>query len=177
MKMNFYISDTHFFHHKIISLCNRPFADDDEMTLKLIENWNSVVSPYDTVYHLGDFSWGTYEMNLSVFSRLNGTKHLIIGNHDFEDTTNLPWASVSPYMEINENGVKVVLFHYPIVEHNRFFRNSPEKIKSVSLYGHVHSTPDNIKYNKVNPYSYEVGVDLNNFTPVTLNQIIKKILA
>jgi calcineurin-like phosphoesterase family protein len=36
---------------------NRDFADVDEMTDRLIRNWNEVVTKDDTVYHLGNFAW------------------------------------------------------------------------------------------------------------------------
>ena len=51
------ISDTHWYHENIIKLCHRPFLSAKEMNEKLIENWNSVVSRDDTVYHLGDVAF------------------------------------------------------------------------------------------------------------------------
>lgn len=54
----FFTSDTHFGHANIINLCNRPFKDVNHMNNMLVENWNSVVSDDDTVFHLGDFALG-----------------------------------------------------------------------------------------------------------------------
>ena len=54
----FFTSDTHFGHANIINLCNRPFKDVNHMNDMLVENWNSVVSDDDTVFHLGDFALG-----------------------------------------------------------------------------------------------------------------------
>lgn len=54
----FFTSDTHFGHKAIIGFCDRPFSSVEEMTEVLVENWNSVVGPTDTIYHLGDFAFG-----------------------------------------------------------------------------------------------------------------------
>lgn len=57
--MNFYIGDPHFGHEAIIRLCNRPFADVDEMDETLINNWNSRVTNGDTVFILDcGCAWG-----------------------------------------------------------------------------------------------------------------------
>jgi predicted phosphohydrolase len=51
------------------------------------ENWNRLVSPSDTVVVVGDISWAmTLEESREDFSyihRLNGTKILLKGNHDY----------------------------------------------------------------------------------------------
>lgn len=74
-----------FSHANILKYCNRPFSSPQEMDSILIKNWNSVVGVGDVVYVLGDFTmrgkddkpW--FEKTLS---KLNGSKCLILGNHD-----------------------------------------------------------------------------------------------
>jgi len=74
----YFTSDTHFNHRGIISYCNRPFKDIDEMNRILIDGWNSRVRPGDFIYHLGDFGWKDC---LEIVKQLNGQKFLITGSH------------------------------------------------------------------------------------------------
>jgi calcineurin-like phosphoesterase family protein len=59
------------------------------MNIVLIEKHNRKVKKDDTVFMLGDFM--PFERRLTnvrrVLEKLNGTKHLILGNHD-ENKTN-----------------------------------------------------------------------------------------
>jgi len=36
------------------------------------------------VYHLGDFGFGIFESLQEIFNKLNGKKHLVMGNHNFK---------------------------------------------------------------------------------------------
>lgn len=82
--MNVYIiSDTHFSHANIIKYCNRPFESVEQMNRVLIDRWNAVVTPDDTVIHLGDVFW-SYRDACELTWRLNGRKMLVRGNHDWD---------------------------------------------------------------------------------------------
>jgi calcineurin-like phosphoesterase family protein len=48
----------------------------------LICTHNSFVKPGDTVYHVGDFCFGSKERAREILRRLNGQVHIIFGNHD-----------------------------------------------------------------------------------------------
>ncbi len=57
------------------------------MNQQLINSWNKVVKETDHVYHLGDLAMHPqYEKGsqdiLELVQQLNGTIHLIKGNHD-----------------------------------------------------------------------------------------------
>ncbi|MEM9701635.1 MAG: metallophosphoesterase, partial [Planctomycetota bacterium] len=93
----FFTSDTHFGHANVIKNCDRPFADVGEMDEALIANWNAVVGPKDVVYHLGDFAFRAKRKPREYLARLNGTVHLVKGNHDEETLKDCPdrFASVS----------------------------------------------------------------------------------
>ena len=77
----FFTSDTHFNHANIISFCNRPFKDVEQMNEVMIANWNHVIGKDDSVFHLGDFCLGGAAEWTKILDRLNGKIYLIMGNH------------------------------------------------------------------------------------------------
>lgn len=175
----FFTSDTHFHHKNAIRNSGRPFADNEEMHEALIDRWNAVVRPSDEIWHLGDFSFVKDEMaNRLIFERLNGRKRLIIGNHDSRDhMLKLGWDEVKHYHWLNYAKVKFCLFHYPIHEWDGFWHNfkdrQPSVVRSVHLFGHVHSTPTEPKHD-FHPLSMDVGVDANDYRPVHIDDILAR---
>lgn len=172
MKKTFYTSDPHYGHARIIDLCARPFANVDDMDNAMIERHNAKVGWDDDVWCLGDFTWHDERRASEIFGRLKGRKHLVLGNHDPEHVVNLPWESVSQYVEHTINGVGFVLFHYPIQEWHGFFKNSGNKHKRVHLHGHIHSTPTLPKYAPIRG-RLDVGVDNMNFEPVSAEEVLQ----
>lgn len=174
---SFFTSDTHFGHANIIKLCNRPFKNVEEMNEKLIENWNKVVSEGDTVFHLGDFAFGGSALWNSIVPRLNGQIYLIFGNHDRKNLRAGyldKFVDVLPQMQIEIEGRSVYLNHYPFLCYGGSYRN--EKDAVWQLFGHVHSGPDSSgldcdRLPYLFPYQYDVGVDNNNYTPVSWEQV------
>ncbi len=63
-----FTADTHFGHTNVIRYCARPFDSVQAMDETLIENWNQVVRPKDTVYHLGDFTPGGQQKGAQYFT-------------------------------------------------------------------------------------------------------------
>ena len=178
--MNFYISDTHFGHANIMHYDNRQFLSVDDMDAKLIENWNKAVSKDDHVYILGDFCWDKEPRWIELLEKLNGQKTLIRGNHDImPQKSRRLFADVKDYKEIDDNGRKVVLSHYPIPCFKNHFYGW------YHLYGHVHisfeySMMEHSRYLMENLYTkpcemYNVGCMLPymNYTPRTLDEIIE----
>lgn len=161
-----YVSDTHFCHKRIIELSQRPFSDVVEMDEAMIANWNAVVAPGDTVRHGGDFA--TFgrgkDMIRAIFHRLNGEKHLIIGNHDEENevTLSLPWASIQTSALIRDGHEKVFLSHYAHV-------TWPMNRKGAwHLYGHTHGQL------KGTARSLDISVEAMGYKPVSLTQAVAK---
>lgn len=100
----FLTSDTHFNHSSILQKEGArsrltQVRNTEEMNELLIERWNAVVSSIDFVFHLGDFS--LYRSGASIFHRLNGHKHLVVGNHDTSETTRIGWVSTGGTMTLN----------------------------------------------------------------------------
>ena len=84
----------------------------------LVNNWNNVVTNEDHVYHLGDFCWGKTDEWIRILKRLNGNIHIIKGNHDLKEYSpqlKKLLAEVTDYKELEDNGRKVILCHYPIL--------------------------------------------------------------
>lgn len=166
--MIYFTSDLHLGHENIIRSTNRPFGSVQEMNEVLITNYNSVVTDRDTVYILGDLS---FRMNMEEankkFARLRGQKYLIIGNHDkYEQYTPNLFKEMCDYKCITDNGLRIALMHYPLLE---WFK---QRHGSLMLHGHIHSTGEYNEENRKNGIRrYDVGVDANHYYPVSLEQI------
>ena len=158
----FFTSDTHFCHFNILRFCNRPFNNVEEMNEILIEKWNSVVKKGDRVYHLGDFGFRAKDNKelITIFNRLNGSKYLIIGNHDDETVVKqMNWVYIKEQDGLRVASDYVWMNHFPMRSWNR------SHYGSFHIYGHVHS--------KCNIYgkSIDVGCDAWDYTPVSFDTI------
>lgn len=173
----FFTSDTHFGHANIIRFCNRPFKNVEEMDEVLIENWNQVVSDDDTVFHLGDFAFGGSNVWKSIIPRLNGHINLIIGNHDRKNLRQGYMSSfgmVVPQLQIEIEGNPIYLNHYPFLCYGGSYRGVWQ------LFGHVHSGPnaeglDISRLKTLFPTQYDVGVDNNDYAPISYREVKAKI--
>ena len=177
-----FTSDLHFNHANIIKFCNRPWKTTEEMDEALISNWNSVVKPNDLIFDLGDFAFADRDKWIKLLEQLNGKHYLILGNHDI---IRWPGNKILPLFERVEyqltlkiDGRKVYLNHYPFLCYGGIYRDSTSKV--YQLFGHVHSGPNcsGLDYDRlINlfPYQYDVGVDNNNYTPISWEQVKDKI--
>lgn len=167
----FFTSDTHFFHEKIIGFANRPFASVEEMNETLIRNWNETVPEDGIVFHLGDFCFGGNAEWWSVIPRLNGKIILIMGNHDMRNA-NQDFMScfehVTQQMTISVERQTIVMNHNPFLCFGGAYRGVWQ------LFGHVHSGPrslgngkDDARLVHLFPTQYDVGVDNNEYRPVS----------
>ena len=152
-----FTSDQHFFHHNVLEYCKRPFKSAHEMNETIIANYNALVSPSDTVYMLGDLgilNSSALPKLESVIQRLNGNKHLILGNHDmYKPFTYVRMGFVSVHTSLEVEGF--YLAHEPAVH-----KSGPV------LCGHVHEKWLR-QANVVN-----VGVDVWDFKPVHLAELV-----
>jgi calcineurin-like phosphoesterase family protein len=132
----------------------------------LVEAWNSVVTPEDEVYCLGDMTMN--RSALPTIGRCNGRKHLIKGNHDT--------APISEYLEYfyEVSACRVlkdmILTHIPIHASGlgRF---------GVNVHGHLHAYT--VKYSETSKFGLEiddpryicVSVEQTNWKPMLLDHV------
>lgn len=167
---------THFGHDNILKFCDRPFKDVEEMNYKLIENWNKKVPADGLVFHLGDFAWGGYEFWKNIRSQLNGDIILIKGNHDIKNMSSTAEQELFKFsaqqMLIEIEGRKLYLNHYPFLCYAGTYRDPKGLI--YDIHGHVHLSNNNprgldiervLKYEF--PTQYDVGVDFNDYAPIS----------
>lgn len=164
--MIYLTSDLHLGHRAILGMQSRPFEDVDEMNKVLINNLNSYVNKNDTLYILGDlcFRISVDEAN-AIINKLNGKKILIKGNHDKNYDKSL-FVEIADFLEIHIDGISISLMHYPMLSWPKSHHGS------VHLHGHMHNEAI---YNEENRDAgilrYDVGVDANNYLPVSWQQI------
>lgn len=190
--MIYFTSDPHYYHLNVIKYCNRPFSSVEEMNEMLIKNWNDVVAPDDTVYCLGDFSMAFRPVE--AFShRLSGTKYLVPGNHDFchsyhkksrnpenrkvwtQKYVDHGWIVLPEQTTLDIPGVATVnMCHHPYVLNlegdDKYMNWRPTNDGRWLLCGHVHQNW------KVQDKMINVGVDVWDFKPVSVEEISKIIL-
>ena len=178
----FFIADLHFGHKNYLAYDNREFPSIEAHDEALIERWNNAVGISDDVWILGDISWYSSMKTIEIFKRLNGTKHLCVGNHDKrllknKDVQSL-FSEIVDYKELQlDDETGIVLSHYPIPCYNNHYYGW------YHLYGHVHVSFEwnmmkQVQYEMKNLYGkdsrmYNVGcmVPGMDYTPRTLEEI------
>lgn len=168
----FFTADTHFGHTNIIKYTDRPFESTHDMNKAMIDGWNSVVSKDDIVYHLGDFAYRNKSQLDTYTSQLNGTIHLVLGNHDKQirgsEYNRKKFASVSDMLvltvsdkEVDAKEIDIVLCHYPFLTWFKAYYGS------WNLFGHVHGSLKG----RHSPNQLDVGVDVHNFKPISYEDV------
>lgn len=167
----FFTSDTHFAHDREFIWKSRGFNSVQEMDDEIIKRWNSIVSPEDIVYHLGDVYLGNEENGLKCLDQLNGHFFFILGNHDNDKRISKlkRYGCTNLAMNFNYNGYRFFLSHYPCVTGS--LQKKCLKDCVCNLYGHTHQK--NNFFNDL-PFMYHVGMDSHNCTPVSIDEIIEE---
>lgn len=194
----FFTSDLHLHHAKAIEYDNRPFKDVFQMKESLITRWNAVVPENGLVYILGDV--GTDVKAIKDFlARTNGTKILIVGNHDkgYNSMYAAGFTAVLHGAVIYSGTNRITLSHCPLLDIYREDTTNMKKVEGEDpiklnwhgetrpkhracsmkdegqfhLHGHIHSNPSKPQSNKIEGRQYDVGVCANNYRPVSLSEI------
>lgn len=161
--MIWFTADFHLSHKKIIDYCNRPFKNIEEMDAILVNNLKSKLKSKDTLYFLGDLSFKKSAAEF-LFEELKDIEiHFIIGNHDSKVVIKLAkefCSSVSKLKNINCNNQSITLCHYAMRVWNKSHFNA------WNLFAHSHG--------KLAPIGkqYDVGIDNNNFMPISFEQLV-----
>lgn len=186
----FFTSDTHFGHARIITLCDRPWQNVDDMNEALVTRWNAVVNPDDVVYHLGDVALGPWVNWDAVLKRLNGMKVLVIGNHDRLHRSNkqshrdrfLPIYN-QWFHEIYHNhtvhlsnGMLVNLSHFPYEgdspDGDRLTKDRLPDLGRTLIHGHTHRKDQKVTFSAKGTPQVHVGMDAWEYTPVHEDEVI-----
>ena len=151
----FFTSDTHYNHSNICRATTnwansdnltRDFKSLDHMNTALVDNINNKVGENDILIHLGDWSFGGFEMIEEFRSRiLCKNIHLLLGNHDHHIDNNKGgvqslFASVNHYLNLDirrpvgkmVDKFRFVCMHFPIAS----WDNMNQGV--IHLHGHVH---------------------------------------
>ena len=170
---SWFTADYHLNHENIIKYCNRPFKTLEHMNNTIIKNHNARVKPEDWVFFLGDFCFknslggkkgeGLPQKAEYFIKQLNGNFIFIKGNHDRNNSL----KTIVEKVIIRYGGKRICLVHNPIHIDNRF---------DINFVGHVHNKWKfkRIKMGEGFTDAINVGVDVNNFMPVSFEELIKK---
>lgn len=173
----YFTSDLHFNNENIIKYCERPYTNVEHMNEELITKWNSVITPEDVIFVLGDFIMGDSSLKSisKIINRLDGHIILVPGNHDTDAKIKIyqkyfsNQISVTSLSRIKEKNSLFICSHYPM-----FVREWGDQ-KGTPLYclsGHTHSK---VPLDKKFPYNYNVGVDANDYKPVSFDKIKREL--
>jgi calcineurin-like phosphoesterase family protein len=166
----FITSDLHFGHTNIMKFCPQSRArfknDVNYMNEQMVAEWNHCVNPEDTVYILGDVAFLPADKATAIMRRLNGNKILVEGNHDRKLLKDPAFAScfaeVHKYLDINYNGHKCVMFHYPIAEWDQMHRGA------LHFHGHLHGGESGLEKFRAR----DMGMDATGFIVVEMERAI-----
>lgn len=190
--MIWFTSDTHLGHTNIIKYCDRPFKNTDEMDERIIANWNDIVSPDDTVFHLGDVALGDISKSLPKVARLNGYKICVLGNHDrpfmrsgkadeadwwgrYARVFQEVWHWRNDLSNMVSMGSVFRVSHFPYTgDHTPTDRHAAERPVDDGIpliHGHTHST-DIVTHSSNGTTQIHVGQDAHGFKPVSEDEIM-----
>jgi calcineurin-like phosphoesterase family protein len=186
------ISDTHFYHEMLVTngliskMAKRDFKSVEQMNDRMFRKWLNVVKPTDTIYHLGDFSFGNSQQTSDMLLALPGQKVLIVGNHDksAERMVELGFDFTCQSMIVAVAGRLVMLNHRPLAELPNY--KDPEYPRGIELviHGHIHNTSweDRMQANMrhqndwelidIPKFNVNVSVEVTGYAPLSLWSVV-----
>lgn len=170
--MNLYFTGCeHLGHYNIIKYCDRPFKSVEEMDTEIIRKNNERINDDDICYRLGDFCFhsknnngnGTVDRAKDYIQRLNGTNIFLEGNHDKGNRNTLKTRNQE--IILNQNGLRIQLLHDPLYARIDY---------DLIIHSHVHNLwkVKELHYCGQVRLMVNVGVDVSNFAPVKLDEVL-----
>jgi calcineurin-like phosphoesterase family protein len=164
-------SDLHWGHKNIMNFCpvsRARFRNDvDYMNQAMVQEWNDLIEPEDLVYILGDVAFLPAPKAIEYMRRLNGRKILVQGNHDRKLLQDAGFRGcfeeIHHYLDINYNGTKCVMLHYPIAEWDQMHRGA------VHFHGHLHGGVSGMEQYRCR----DMGIDATGVIAVLMEDAIR----
>jgi len=161
-----FIADLHLSHLNMAT--RRGFSTVEEHDEHIIERWNSVVHKRDVTYILGDV---TMEKSApyALLNRLNGLKHVVLGNHDRRQ-------DVKKLLEYVESVAGMIQYKGVILTHAPIHTRELEYRFKYNVHGHIHNNqvmlfhPDD-PYQSPNPSYICVSCERVSYLPKTLEEL------
>lgn len=163
----YYGSDIHLGHNNILSFCNRPFKDLEEMRDSFIGECYLTLKKNDDVYLLGDIAFNKAKETLNLLLDCPGNFYLVIGNHDHNAVVDHPlWKNKYTLKSVKDPDadLPVVLCHYPIEHWDK------RRYGAIHLHGHTHGNIS--KDVSLITNRFDVGYDATGRWLSTLPQVV-----
>lgn len=181
--MDFYYSDPHFGHSKILYEYERDirtWKNLKEMDEAMIDIFNSVVPSDAITTWVGDVSWhGPNFFKEKIIKNMNGTHVLVCGNHDQKPHTMIKYgfSFACCHLKTIIAGNTVNVSHFPYRDTmeitDRYYQRALPYEGKWLICGHSHSSyKENKEWRMIN-----VSADAREFKPVSrdwLEQYIQK---
>jgi calcineurin-like phosphoesterase family protein len=184
MRPDYFYSDPHFGHSKIIVYCDRPFESATHMRDEFVRRYNAVVGSNDLVLWCGDASMKISPLEMQeILSALNGRKALIRGNHDGSiahcHAMGFQVVMDEAFLHMAKRTVRVKHYPYGLTDaqkasaraagrhiDERYPERRPPRVQGeVLIHGHTHQKTSRID-NQVH-----VGVDSWDFRPASWHEV------
>ena len=170
MSKVYMVSDTHFGHAKIITLCSRPYKNIEAMNKDLILRWNNTVAKDDIVFHLGDFGFGDKRRIAEIVRALNGRIVLCLGNHDGHG---IKWHYDVGFYNVYKYPIvyarEYLLSHAPFFPLEDF---NDGKTPFINIFGHIHNRTTIPTFG---PSHACISIENIDYRPMTFEEIANNI--
>lgn len=182
--IDWFYSDPHFGHAKILEYEHRIFPDVETMNMTMVALYNQRVQPGQVCLFMGDVFLTSFKEAAKLMEQLNGIKLLILGNHDrsAKRMAELGFIVLEGGVILSMAGRAVRVSHYPYWSgpedrHGRGIDLTEERIEAMKkshpvrrpgealLHGHIHGRTRR-RDNAIN-----LSADAWGYAPVSWGQV------